>query len=129
MCPARPLSVFAWQSLKPRFLSISQQVTEGILFVGTLLLACYVLPLLLITVLYTLITLRVWRRTVAGVSVGSRVSRNIRRAKVSVERCRFFPTSRDVRICLLTTRLAVSIGVTWLTPTVHRLRNLYFEKK
>ncbi|ELU16809.1 hypothetical protein CAPTEDRAFT_225192 [Capitella teleta] len=62
----------------------SKQIEKGF-FVGGVFLTCYIAPLCVIIIFYSLIGVRVWRRTVSGIK-GSKAERNINRAKIRVVR-------------------------------------------
>ncbi|KAK2141122.1 hypothetical protein LSH36_1157g01008 [Paralvinella palmiformis] len=54
-------------------------------FLGVVFLTYYLVPLVVITVFYTLIGMKVWKRNVAGIR-GSKAERNIQRSKVKIVR-------------------------------------------
>ncbi len=54
-------------------------------FLGVMFLMCYLVPLCFILFCYSLIGIKVWRRSVAGIR-GSRTERNIQKSKVRVVR-------------------------------------------
>ena len=54
-------------------------------FLGVVFLTCYVLPLCFISIFYTLIGLKVWRRNVSGIR-GSKTKRNIQKQKIRILR-------------------------------------------
>jgi hypothetical protein len=59
--------------------------SEKMFFLGGVFLTCYIVPLCVIIVFYSLIGVRVWRRTVSGIK-GSKAERNIQRSKIRVVR-------------------------------------------
>ncbi|ELU14980.1 hypothetical protein CAPTEDRAFT_33495, partial [Capitella teleta] len=65
--------------------SFPSQTLEKGFFFGVVFLTCYCIPLLFISVFYSMIGLRVWRRNVAGIR-GSRAERNIQRSKIRIVR-------------------------------------------
>lgn len=71
-----------WTLCGPAFPSKS---FEKGFFVGVVFLTCYMIPLCFLTVFYTLIGVKVWRRSVSGIK-GSKAERSINRSKIRIVR-------------------------------------------
>jgi hypothetical protein len=82
--------VLCWYDLKT-----NPQLAVGF-FLGVVVLTCYVLPLVAITVFYSLVGARVRQRNVSGIR-GTKTERSIRQSKVRilvlVPRVRFVKTA------------------------------------
>ena len=79
-------------------------------FLGMMFLMCYLVPLSFILICYSLIGIKVWRRSVAGIR-GSRTERNIQKSKVRV-----------VRMLVM---VAVVFTLSWLPLYSIRMRILF----
>ena len=79
-------------------------------FLGVVFLTCYILPLCLLTVFYSLIALKVWQRNVTGIR-GSKAERSIQRSKI-----------RMVRMLIA---VAVTFALSWLPLYSIRMRMLF----
>lgn len=63
----------------------TSKVIEKTFFLGIVFLTCYLAPLCFITICYSLIGIKVWKRNVAGIR-GTKTERNINRSKIRVVR-------------------------------------------
>lgn len=87
----------------------SKTVDKGF-FLGAMFLICYLVPLCFICVCYSLIGIKVWRRSVAGLR-GTKTERNIQRSKI-----------RIVRMLIV---VAVFFASSWLPLYSIRMRILF----
>ncbi len=88
----------------------SKSVERGF-FLGGMFLTCYLVPLCFITICYSMIGLKVWRRNVAGIR-GSKAERSIQKSKI-----------RIVRMLIV---VAAFFSISWLPLYSIRMRVLYF---
>ena len=79
-------------------------------FLGAVFLTCYLIPLLVIIVFYSLIGLKVWKRNVSGIR-GSQAEKNIQRHKI-----------RIVRMLLV---VAALFALSWIPLYIIRLRTIF----
>ena len=94
------------------YLHCSKEFHRGF-FLGVVFLSCYLVPLCFITVCYSLIGIKVWKRSVAGIR-GSKAERNIHRSKI--------------RIVRMLITVALFFAFSWLPLYSLRLRDLFGEK-
>ncbi|KAK2166744.1 hypothetical protein NP493_1308g00010 [Ridgeia piscesae] len=67
------------------YTNFSSRSSERGFFLGIMFLTCYLIPLCFLALCYSLIGLRVWSRSVAGIR-GSKAERNINRSKIRIVR-------------------------------------------
>lgn len=79
------LSTYYKKTVTICHLNFNSTNTEKGFFFGVVFLTCYIIPLLFISVFYSMIGLRVWRRNVSGIR-GSKAERNIQRSKIRIVR-------------------------------------------
>lgn len=79
-------------------------------FLGVVFLTCYLVPLFFISVCYSMIGIKVWKRNVSGIR-GTKAERNIQRSKI-----------RIVRMLIV---VAVFFALSWLALYSIRMRILY----
>lgn len=91
------------------FNSPSETFKRGF-YLGVVFLSCYLIPLCFITVFYTLIGIKVWKRNVAGIR-GSKAERNIQQSKI--------------RIVRMLVTVAVVFAVSWLPLYSLRMRIMF----
>ncbi len=65
------------------YLQFTDRRFERGFFLGVVFLMYYLVPLLVITIFYTMIGIKVWKRNVAGIR-GSKTERNIQKSKVEI---------------------------------------------
>ena len=83
---------------------------ERLFFLGSVFLACYMVPLFFICVCYSMIGIKVWQRSVSGIR-GTKAERNIQRSKI-----------RIVRMLVV---VALFFTFSWLSLYSIRMRILY----
>ena len=79
-------------------------------FLGVVFLTCYLVPLCFITICYSFIGIKVWKRNVAGIR-GTKTERNIQRSKI-----------RIVRMLIV---VAAVFAFSWLPLYSLRMRTLF----
>ena len=84
LCSSQPFSSSSLQ-LTICYTNFSSRSSERGFFLGIMFLTCYLIPLCFLALCYSLIGLRVWSRSVAGIR-GSKAERNINRSKIRIVR-------------------------------------------